>query len=728
MMLQSNTDASSFKLQPAPRPKSKKRPQNPPSLHGSASSKASLSALSSEATRSSTEKSGSDSDSLRSCFEDDEEALTPKASLSKLSSRPEKDSIEGSVISSRRTRASTTSLTSAASPHSSNSVARLLAAMSLSTSPRRSITAVQSEPPSATLTVMLTNKSPTPSSPLFPRRTLMRSISSTCMYKSPTSPVSRSPSAALRKRMGWRGALAARLHDETAILMSPGSPLTPRRADALHTPTQTNIASIHDTSIHNNNNNNALPPYEEEDQLEPLSATLRALGAKRRTERFASTCVPVQSPILESPEAIDVLGQVNSPFSETGTTAIQEQFELVTAERKTIHLPTWVRFEANHHVRNQVAEENRKAAVEFSQLQIASLKAKSTTTSKQPEQKQSVSRNDQLPKISHLGDVAPNSPNGELFAGFDIETLPSVSQQAEEREYVVSVVRRPTMASLRGKGDGSKNNSGGRMMGAIRSVFPPFRPSYRIKGSPTITSPIKNDNDEKQRRDGWGGVLTRSSWFPNHAKGPLVSPTSAVSKKSGLKRIVLQPSSLRRLGAKYAVDDEWEDVGEVASGGAEVEPRSFLELEDAPRFFKRPGTGRCWIPFLNRTTPRKDRNLFNLIELGSWQTRPLPPSPRSKATISSHLITKSDNTSIENRPLPTKTISVKLGITVIFVTVALIAAIITNVVLLTHAAQKHPGQIQAKTVVGELPTPTSSRGNSSTDVVQKAAQMSQPWF
>ncbi|SPO28703.1 uncharacterized protein UTRI_04581 [Ustilago trichophora] len=744
MVLHSNTDASSFKLQPAPRPKFKKRPQNPLPFHAPASPKASLSALNPETTRVSTERSSSDSCSPRACLESDEDVLTPKASMTKLPSRTEKDSLDGSMISQRGSRASTKSLTSAASIRSSNSVTRLLAAMSLSTSPRRSITVVPSEPPSATLTVMLTNKSPTPSSPLFPRRTLMRSLSSTCLNKSPTSPVLRSPSAALRKRMGWRGALATRMHHETAILMSPGSPLTPRRAEALHTPTQASIASVLDsttttTNNNNNNNNNNLPPYEEEDQIEPLSATLRALGAKRRTERFASTCIPVQSPILESPEAFDTLHQIKSPSSEAETTANQEQFELVTAERKIFHLPTWVRFEANHHARSHIAEENRKAAAEFSQLQIASLKAKSTA--QQLERKPVVMKGEAWPKTSHLGDVAPDSPNGELFSGFDIVTPPSVCQQAEEGEYVVSVVRRPTMATLRESDGRKKNNNGARVLDAILSALPPFRPSYRIKGSTaTVSSPVKKSDDDKERRDGWGGVLTRSSWFPNHAKGPLVSPSSIASKKqsakSGLKRIVLQPSSLR-LGAKYAVDDEWEDVPQASSAHAEIQPRSFLELNDAPRFFNRPpaaSTSRRWFPSRNQTTPLPAQKV-NPLEIHKFNT--LPTKPLKDETISSDLITKSSNTSIENRPHPTidKMVSNKLRVTVIVITATLIAVIVTNAVLLTHAAQKFPSHSQgANTVVQELPTATGTgtgtgAGTNGTDgVVQKAAQMSQPWF
>uniref|UniRef100_V5GLM1 Uncharacterized protein n=1 Tax=Kalmanozyma brasiliensis (strain GHG001) TaxID=1365824 RepID=V5GLM1_KALBG len=345
-MLQSNTDATSFKLQPAPRPKSKKRPQNPPPV-------LTLSPNASAST------DGADTKSLRSCFEDEDEAITPKASSFHIFLDDKHDvSDSDATISSRRLRSSSTSISSATSTKSLSSVNRLLSALSPTTPTRRpqSLTS-----PSATVTVMLTNKSPTPSSPLFPRRTLMRSLSSTCVnIRSPTTPLTPSPGATLRKRMGWRGAQSAQLADETAIIMSPGSPLTPRRADALHTPTQASISSIPEN--------------------EPLSATLKALGAKRRTERFASTCAP-----LLSPDGADV----KSPNSE--------KFELMTATRKIFHLPTWVRFEAKHHARTQAAEENRQAAAGFEELR------KKISTESMMEYV--VMRGEALPKTNWIGET-----------------------------------------------------------------------------------------------------------------------------------------------------------------------------------------------------------------------------------------------------------------------------------------------------------------------------------
>ncbi len=51
-----------------------------------------------------------------------------------------------------------------------------------------------------------------------------------------------------------------------------------------------------------------------------------------------------------------------------------------------------------------------------------------------------------LPKVSHVGDVAPDSPNGELFAGFDVDLG---AEKKQEPEWVVSVIRPPNMAALR---------------------------------------------------------------------------------------------------------------------------------------------------------------------------------------------------------------------------------------------------------------------------------------
>ena len=614
---------------------------------------------------------------------------------------------------------------------------------------------------------MLTNKSPTPSSPLFPRRTLMRSLSSTCLnnshsnatVKSPTSPVVRSPGASLRKRMGWRGALSARMHEDTAIIMSPGSPLTPRRAEALHTPTQASIASVLDPAH--------LPPYDQaEDHVEPLSATLKALGAKRRTERFASTCIPVQSPLDESADGFDVLRDVKRPLSEVQLTGNQETFQLMTATRKIFHLPTWVRFEANHHARSRVVQENREAAAEFSQLQIASLRDSAKAQPGQAVVKQD--RGEALPKTSHLGDVAPDSPNGELFAGFDIDGPPPVSHSGDDGEEVVSVVRRPTMAALR-DAQGTTAKNGARVMGVLRSALPPFRPQHRIKGShPARKLNLLSSHtaanataaaDEKDRRDGWGGILTRYSWFPGHAKGPLVSPASSAAPKGvrGLKLMLLQ-SSRAPLVPKAGKpnheigDDEWEDIVDAPAANAVGAEQSFLELEDAPRFFSHrtsaPVAG-SWFPFLRLAAPRpkpsKD-GYADTLELSMWHTRPLPSSDTlvGDEVVASELITKGSR-SVENRPhkkhgrrssgsLPLRT---KIGLVV--VTVALLGAVVANIVILSRSSaaprtqDQHPGApkgVVGGLGVGYVPTPTTAptEPDAHESSVAKAAQLSQPWL
>ncbi|SYW75981.1 uncharacterized protein UBRO2_01136 [Ustilago bromivora] len=405
-MLHSNTDASSFRLQPAPRPK--KRPQNPPSIQRRPS-------------RQPRPLLASDASSLRSGFDDDQElCLTPKASYSNLPLLASPKAGGGAKHDENRPRSSTISNHSASS---TSSVSRLLAAISLPLSPRPS--KPQSPSVRETLMGMLTNKSPSPSSPLFPRNTLMSSLSSTCI--SPTSP---SGGGALRKRMGWRAALSAPKQHETAILMSPESPLTPRRADTLHTPTQASISSI----LHANH-----LQVDQENQSEPLSATLKALGAKRQTQPFPpnTNVLPVNEAeeAKEAEEAFESPRTVKSPpYFESDLESSRESFQLLTAQRKIFHLPTWIRFEANHHARTQIVQNNRTAAEEFSSLV------------------------ETMPKTSHLGDVAPDSPNGELFAGFDINPAPDTKQE----QHVVKVVKTPTMATLRNSGNG-----GGALIAAI---------------------------------------------------------------------------------------------------------------------------------------------------------------------------------------------------------------------------------------------------------------------
>ncbi|SNX85286.1 uncharacterized protein MEPE_03995 [Melanopsichium pennsylvanicum] len=742
-MFHSNTNASSFKLQPAPRPKAKKRPQNPPPLHITPSA---------ESSRSATEQSPitlqtrSDNSSLRSCSQVDEDALTPKASLLQnplLIDQERAAKIDNTSFSPpRRPRASTTSLASALSATSASSVTRLLASMSPSISPRRSKSAVQPDSPSATLTVVLTNKSPTPCSPLFPRRTLMRSISSTCLNnhpaKSPTSPVNASSRARLRKRMGWRGALSASMHEETAILMSPGSPLTPSRASTLHTPTQASIASLLGHS-------NLLSPHDVEEQLEPLSATLKALGAKRRTETLPSACIPVQSSTFGSFHVVHTHGDIKSPFSEAEFTANQERFQVITATRKIFQLPTWVRFEANHHARTKAAEENRKAAAEFSKLPIAS---KQASVDKIADCKQDALSGKALPKTSHLGDVAPDSPNGELFAGFDIGSSDTLPKSSDESGYVVSVVRRPSVAAFR-KAESTKG-AGGKVFASIRSALPPFRPQGRIKDSSPQSMPealgsssASTRNVVKQRRDGWGGVLTRSSWFPSHTKGPLVSPSSPASgrvKRKGLKKMLLQSSIPVKAHDKR--DDEWEDIDEIpCNSGVQVSDRSFLELEDVPRFFNRPPTTRGWFSFLPSRfrAQKKQHDFLDEHELNHWRTRSLKLSPAEEQVISSQLIAKGER-SLENRPVhKSNNLSLRMRITVFVITTILISAVVGNVVILTRAvktSQKN-GDDNTKSkvsIVGNLPLSTTSTSltqsntlsnGASQSSVTKAAQLSQ---
>lgn len=565
-MLQSNTDARSFKLQPAPRPKCKKRPQSCTSPPTPAAASTAFPIV----------DTSSDTRSLRSCFDDDD-APTPRASqfASPLSPR------------------SSMSAASVASIRSSNSVARLLA--SLSVSPRLKTS------PVATVPVVLTSQSPTPSSPLFPRRTLMRSLSATCMnaqLKSPTSPMTPSVDAKMRKRMGWRGALSARMQAETAILLSPGSPITPRRAEALHTPTQSSMAR--DAT---------------EAEIEPLSATLKRLGAKRRTERFASTCVPVQSPLQEE--------MYKSP-----DTARSESWQVMTATRKIFQLPSWVRFEANHHARTRAAADNRAAAAGYSKLQLERSAAQEADA--------------MLPKVSHVGDVAPDSPNGELFAGFDVDLG---AEKKQKPEWVVSVIRPPNMAALRTDKVEAK---GSRVLGAVRSALPGLAPQRRIKGY------ISQDE-----RDGWGGV-TRSSWFRGYDKGPLVSPNPP-AKQRGLKRIILQPAR---------GEDEWEDIDEPCS--AKPAPTSFLEMNDAPRFQPRVAASR-WFPFRPSVAKVKDgKDWMGDIQLDTWRTKRLAVDK-----VASELVTK--HGSVENRPVrgrSARTAGIVAALTAVLV-VAIVAIVMT---------------------------------------------------
>ena len=404
------------------------------------------------------------------------------------------------------------------------------------------------------------------------------------------------------------------MYEETCLPISPGSPLTPRRAQDLHTPTQP-------------------------DEALPLSATLKALGAKRRTQKFTASPVPEE-------------------FAD---------FQVLTAKREIFHLPTWVRFEANHHSTTTPPQQRRKAILDAAHLDATAARA--------------------APKTSYLGDTAPNSPNGELFAGFDAPAPPPVPEE-QQGTCVVKVLRRPTMASMRKMDRGKVTwKAAGGWKGRRAKLE---SPSEVVLGSP--------------KRDGWGGI-TRTSWFPTYTSGPLASPTPS-KPETGLKELLLQPVKSRE------TQDEWEDM--PAPLNRESEQRSFLDLHSAPRFFHKPASPRRrrWFPTL---LPR-----FSITPQ-SGQSIPLhplnPPKPTNNP-VSSHLISKTD--SIENRPLTPssrRTRIVKLAITVV-----LVSALVANVVVISRARAVGKGQSERTStafdpLVGNLPVNTA---------VARAAQSSQP--
>ncbi|PWY99670.1 hypothetical protein BCV70DRAFT_237572 [Testicularia cyperi] len=530
-----------------------------------------------------------------------------------------------------------------------------LASSSASSSPSSSSTAASPPPRSSTptatseMTFLLTNKSPSATSPLFPRRTIFRSLSSSCL-NSPTSPL-RTPTlrtpTTLRKRLGWRGRAYECRQDETSIPISPGSPLTPNRARSLHTPTQPTSMQGAALSLLDCSNSLSVPVPEQDG--EPLSATLKALGAKRHSEKY----------ILTSPTFSATQQDANDlSFQSLLSTNAHESFQVLTATRsKIFHLPTWAKFQSNHQTRSRLLEENRKAVDEFRSM--ADHSAKSQKQDRKDLSGVSSDHDDMttevllLPHISHAGDHEPDSPNGHLFSGFDGEEDDDVNDRlstlghggTESKSDVghrrrlsrasfstpdrVQVIRRPAIATLRAakprKDSPLSSNKVSTLVGALRG---PSKPDFGQRDGDdrpylggdvsdgSISRPVRRSED---RRDGWGGILTRVSWFRGHSKGPLVSPDRRVrfvdqqptghsQKSAGLKSLYLAPSAstTSRLGTidengrATNESDEWEDVPDRPSpksaGSQSDAEKSFLDLHDAPRFrnfraseaFKRP--------------------------------------------------------------------------------------------------------------------------------------------
>lgn len=691
-MLLSHSNPGSFRLQPAPRTRPKKvvQARNDASAHSQNGNLPDSSNATRIALRPSQQNQGSvrEESALRSCFEeeedDEEDVETPKVAAHFWQPESFRESVDRCI------HLATSTSSSVEIPFSSSPSPRTPAA-------KRS-TPQTARPPSDTVTVLLTNKSPTPSSPLFPRRTLFRSLSSTCLHAARiappppvTSPSHPSPHPAPNKSLGWRGSVSAKLHDDTSIDISPGSPITPNTWQSLHTPTQSSISSLlQHHPLYQPHEPVSIVEIPKDDDLadgsEPLSATLKALGAKRHSEKFPRP----SSPASASPTA--AAGPIRSsttsqrcPLIDRDPEVVEMPFQASAGTRRIFHLPTWIRFEAHHHARSQLGQDvHRPAPTDLSQHE-ASLPNEASEGIATTTNGRTVSSGDArpgLPRTSCLGDAAPDSPNGELFGGFDVvEVKEGVaearaasgqpnSMQAEAVQ--VHVVRRPPMAALRSATCSSDHSSKGApgvrvaaILGAIRGVVPsssrkdfwvrqggepgePFPavggpgiyPHVAARDALGVSSCPLTEASVADRRDGWGGVLTRSSWFPNLDKGPLVSPASAARPdhvdphptlsrgiRNGLKTLLLRRSPTQRrhipphpsttsqpqqprptTASPGAEEEEWEDFEPVLYPNGEarlatpVEDKSFLELERSPRFpvhapRERGEGGRWWWRF-----------------------------------------------------------------------------------------------------------------------------------
>ncbi|KAN0065805.1 hypothetical protein ACQY0O_000935 [Thecaphora frezii] len=330
-----------------------------------------------------------------------------------------------------------------------------------------------------------------PSQPIdhpVPSTRLRRISSSSTLCCS--SPLSFSP-----KLVGKRGQEQQKMQrDFTALSFPPMTPLTPSRADQLHTPVDARVG----VGIAE------IPSAELSGQAEidrtPLSATLKEIGAKRDDITYTSDF----------------------------------------AARKEWNVPGWAaRLQANHH-RCSILDANRLAADDFRPLRSSIESQRKTAKGASQTDASTLG----LPQLTVAGDVAPNSPNGFLLDGdpFSPAKLPREDAMEIPRTDKAKVGKASSLSRKRSRSEPQRIESSVR--GAGRFDVQTGRVSSESRRLSELIDALKlprslnkgwgvrlpyrrseaNEKPPEEKRDGWGGILTRSSWFRSTDKGPLLSP------------------------------------------------------------------------------------------------------------------------------------------------------------------------------------------------------------
>lgn len=328
----------------------------------------------------------------------------------------------------------------------------------------------------------------------------------------------------------------------TVVLLSPCSPRTPCCMAALHSPTEIRRQDVQRVQMLKPPN--GIPAVD----FEPLSATLKQLGAARRSHAL--------QPLTESDA--NLLGDESDA----------EQLDIKWCSRRK-------EIARQHKESQDELKRGREAAQEAEQLFRLT---PSATLSNGPE-----------PTLA--ADVPPLAARSDVSFQYHQQRVQSTARGARKIGDTWSQMQRfsTNLAAY------IFGNHLGRHAHELEVFYPSgcsevgSENHRENSGVDTAVSPRASDglchsrpSSTASQGDGWGGHRPRASWFPNLSFGPLISPRKRALESVGRPRTrsfhlqpLLERSKPVPLLAKprtASCDDDWEDSAEDEAANGEVAP------------------------------------------------------------------------------------------------------------------------------------------------------------
>jgi hypothetical protein len=330
-----------------------------------------------------------------------------------------------------------------------------------------------------------------------------------------------------------RPSKVSRRGNEEHIIVNvlPMSPMTPKRSAALHTPSQSRFDEF-------KINTHLVLPSRKSD-LEPLSATLRRLGASRKT-------------------LLVVGGEEELAFDEEEVQRIMPEWEKRMVERLESRNTAAELMEANQWALQQ-------SDGLFQSKQSASLQLPEDMTSKGR-------------SLSPFREEHPDPVQRKTV----YSQIQSTTRGGPYRTTMRSTMARVSM-----------------FLGNLVPTWQVKEPRddnrmTTIKGDDHLSRP--DAAAPKGKGDGWGGLRPRSSWFPDMHFGPLKSPTASVPAYSTHLRPLRLQSFYTHIKDEEDswIDEEYEDqeaTEQKPSMEAQEVPIKKLRVK-FPSYLPKPGRDR----------------------------------------------------------------------------------------------------------------------------------------